>query len=300
MALPNALRGDQWSNKTGRAILPILVWCARNGRTVTYSDLDRELVRRKWGHHVMAVVYGHPAGAVGRALIETEASWGRPIPPLNALVVNKGTGLPGKGCDNFIMRHVHLDKSLIKITQDERKSLVEELFDEIFAFEDWERILDEYGLPHLDETPEFAKKTEHEDVATPSKGGWSGEPESEFHEQLKKYVTEHPHVVGLSHDFPIGRTEYLFPSADRADVVFSDDRTVLGVEVKARDANKHDISRGLFQCVKYQALLRAEQKAKQVPPTARAVLVSEKPVSDQLQNLADLIGISVIIVRDQR
>jgi len=66
--------------------------------------------------------------------------------------------------------------------------------------------------------------------------------------------------------------------------------------VKSIISNQADINRGLFQAIKYQALLRAEQKAALRPPTARAVLVTEKPISNQLQNLADVLGIDVHVI----
>jgi len=67
--------------------------------------------------------------------------------------------------------------------------------------------------------------------------------------------------------------------------------------VKSIISNETDINRGLFQAIKYQALLRAEQKATLSPPTARAVLVTEKPISNQLQNLADVLRIEVHVVK---
>jgi hypothetical protein len=53
---------------------------------------------------------------------------------------------------------------------------------------------------------------------------------------------------------------------------------------------------GQGAAIKYQALLRAEQKAQRQPPIARAVLVTERALPDDLQNLADLLGVVVYIV----
>jgi len=68
----------------------------------------------------------------------------------------------------------------------------------------------------------------------------------------------------------------------------------LGVEVKSIISNDNDINRGIFQCVKYQSLLRAEQKSLMLPPTARAVLVVERQLPTGLQNLSDILGIKAI------
>jgi len=35
MPLPKALQGEKWTRETARIILPLLVWCAKNGRTIT-------------------------------------------------------------------------------------------------------------------------------------------------------------------------------------------------------------------------------------------------------------------------
>ena len=81
MPLPESLQGDIWTKITARVALPLLIWCAKNGKTITYGKLDQEIVDRGLGHHVMAVQYGYPAGAIGSALIETEEEWGEAIPP---------------------------------------------------------------------------------------------------------------------------------------------------------------------------------------------------------------------------
>jgi hypothetical protein len=75
MAMPESLQGDRWTERTARKILPLVIWCAKNGATITYGQLDNAVVSRNWGHHVMAVQYGYPAGAIGSALIEIEKLW---------------------------------------------------------------------------------------------------------------------------------------------------------------------------------------------------------------------------------
>ena len=79
-------------------------------------------------------------------------------------------------------------------------------------------------------------------------------------------------------------------------MVFETAQGFLGVEVKSIVSRDNDLSRGLYQAVKYQALLRAEQKAMGNPPTARSVLVCEHQLSRGLRNLADVLGIKVFIV----
>lgn len=295
MALPEALQGDSWTKKTARAALPILIWCAKNGRTITYGRLDQEIVNRGLGHHVMAVQYGYPAGAIGSALIETEEKWGEPIPPLNAIVVNASNGLPGKGVNYYLERYYEPDESVDDMSEDEKRAVVEEIHEDIFAYQHWDDVLKEYGLrPIRDGIAEEAGDAD--EIETPGRGGWSSEGESKQHKKVKEFVAANPQVVGLPRNNSRGKTEYLFASGDKADVVFETENGYLGVEVKSIISNDPDLNRGIFQAVKYQALLRSEQKAVLSPPTARAVLVTERSLPAALQNLADVLGIVVYVV----
>ncbi len=81
------------------------------------------------------------------------------------------------------------------------------------------------------------------------------------------------------------------------EIVFKNNYKYTAVEVKSIKSNDNDLNRGIFQCIKYQALLRAEQKALLIPPTARAILVTEKRLPTSLRNLADILGIKVMVCK---
>lgn len=298
MALPDSLLGDKWARYTARTVLPLIIWCAKNGQTITYGRLDKEIVNRGWGHHVMAVQYGYPAGAIGSALIETEEEWGESIPPLNALIVNQSTKLPGDGVNWYLERYYEPDQGVDDMSIDEKRAIVEEIHADIFSYEYWDELLEKYELtPITDGLEEDDNNEEENEISKPSKGGWSGEAESEEHKNLKCFIAKNPKVVGLKKKSNNGVTEYLFSSADKADVVFKNKKQYIGIEVKSIISNNDDLNRGIFQCIKYQALLRAEQKALLIPPTARAILVTERELPLALQALADLLGIKVVVYR---
>lgn len=186
MALPDALKGDRWTERTARRMFPILVWCAQNGKKITYGQLDAELQRRDWGRHVHALVYRHPAGAIGNALLETEADLGVKIPPLNTLIVNAKTGVPGSGFDYYLSTYLS-KKAPRGLTTKQRKVMAEETMKEVWCFDRWDEILEQYGLSALrDDVPSLNQADE---VQPPQRGGWSTEPESEAHQQLKKWIT---------------------------------------------------------------------------------------------------------------
>ncbi|WP_138708183.1 hypothetical protein [Desulfocurvibacter africanus] len=227
-------------------------------------------------------------------MIETGAEWGEPIPPLNALVVNAKDGLPGRGV-NYYLRRYSKSENVDYMSEDEKRAVVDEIQGEIFSYGRWDEILKKYGLrPVRDGLADEA--ADHDEIAPPVRGGWSSEGESKEHKALKDFVATNPHVVGLPRNCRNCRKEYLFATGDKADVVFETENGYLGVEVKSNISNDADINRGLFQAIKYQALLRSEQKAALLPPTARAVLVTERDLPAELQNLADILGIFVYIV----
>ena len=294
MPCPESIKGDRWTKVTARHALPILVWCAKHGRCITYGQLNSEIVNRQLGHHVPPVQYGHPAGAIGSALNEIEERWGEPVPPLNAIVVNRASMLPGRGVNYFLEHYYQPDDHVENMDLEDRRAVVEEVQADVFAYEYWDDVLEECELQALLGT--VTLDPEADTVAKPVKGGWSREPESNEHRNLKEYIAKNPDAIGLPKRSRKGKTEYVFASADKADVVFKTPNGYVGVEVKSVISGDADLNRGLHQAVKYQALLRAEQKASLQPPTARAVLVSERQLPRSLQNLADVLGIKVYIV----
>lgn len=292
MPLPSALSGTRWTERTARRMLPLLVWCAQREKKITYGQLDLELQRRNWGHHVNVVVYGHPAGAIGDALAETEAETGNKIPPLNALLVNARTGVPGSGCDYYLKSY--LDRSVARLTEEQRKAMAEEIMDEIWRFRHWDDILADYGLAPI--KGGIPSLREIAAPKAPGKGGWSKEAESEAHRKLKLWVAAHPEILKSRVRYPEGLVEWLFASADRVDVMFTHNEGCVAVEVKAINSNDADLERGIYQCVKYQALLRAELKASQKIPNGSSLLVTERKLPPALQQLADLLGVRSVTV----
>jgi hypothetical protein len=96
-------------------------------------------------NHVNVVVYGHPAGAVGNACIEIEKEIGEKIPPLNALVVNAKSGIPGTGCDYYLATYLDKNRSP-SLTDAQRKAMAEETMEEEWRFQKLDEILNRCGL----------------------------------------------------------------------------------------------------------------------------------------------------------
>lgn len=95
----NAFNGDSWSIRAAKELLPILIQCAKEERTIYYSEA-KELLFKKGIPRAVTVQYGHPAGIVGDALFELSEKKGVNLyPPLNALVIAKDNNLPSVGVD---------------------------------------------------------------------------------------------------------------------------------------------------------------------------------------------------------
>jgi len=265
------------------------------GRTITYSQLDREVVSRGWGKHAMFVVYGNAAGAIGDALIETGKNWGQHLPPLNALVLNKNTGIPGSGVDYYLKHYLGYQKATL--SSKDRKDMTEAIHEKIFNFQKWDQLLREYGVEPV--PIGLAKELGERKISKPRHGGWSSEGESEEHKRLKHYVAENPSVVGLV-GYPNGDCEYDLASGDRTDVLFKNKAKVVAIEVKSSMSNEADLIRGVFQCVKYRAVIKAEQKANREIPNGQSILIIEQPLGESLENLAELLDVQVVCVKRPR
>jgi hypothetical protein len=281
--VPDNFKANTWAALIARKAFPIVVAYAEEHRPLRYKELDAEL----HGLHRTPLIkrltiYGYPLGVIGFAL---EKQYGTTVPPINALVVNK-TGVPGHGCDYFIKRYLPKVK-YSRLSLNDKQATMRLVHEKIYDFLGWRKILKAFDL---EMPPSVAGRTP---IGKKKKFGknFSKEPESEEHKALKEYVSLHPEVIGLPRSLAPGQTEYCMFSGDRVDVLFKSKDTSIAVEVKSRVSNADDLNRGLFQCIKYQAVIRAEQLELGQVPNARAVLVSENGLPDVLKEKAQLFGL---------
>lgn len=64
--------------------------------------------------------------------------------------------------------------------------------------------------------------------------------------------------------------------------------------MKSSISNDADITRGLYQCIKYRAVMEAMARAQQVAPIIHVILVLEARLPQALRRLKNLLGIEVI------
>lgn len=266
--------GDKPYQRKGREALPLLVRQARAQQPITYSSLAAELGISSPRN------LGYPLGSIGESLGELSKEWGEVIPVIQCVVVDKKTGLPGEGIGEFIADA----RPFGSLPRREQRRLIDLELRKVYAFEGWPAVLEALGLRMP--TEDFRSLTS---AASEYRAGG----ESDTHKRLKKYVAAHPGVVGVGGQ-GVGEVEYQLPSGDSLDVLFRERRDWTAVEVKSRLSGVDDIARGLFQCVKYQAVVEAVQATERVPRSARAVLVLEAQFPEALVSLRNLLGVEVI------
>ncbi|MGC2467108.1 MAG: hypothetical protein WA517_18085 [Candidatus Acidiferrum sp.] len=273
----SVLSGNSLYVERARQAFPILVRQALAGEKIAYSDLADEMSMPN-PRNLKYVL-----GAIGKAIKELSAEWGQEIPPLQCLVVNKNTGLPGEGVAWFISDL----KDFEQRTPEERKQILGIELVKVFNYAKWEKVLAAFGLDPVIGNPEV------EALLAKARGGGGGVGEGEDHRKLKHYIANNPTVIGLS-GFGKGDTEYCFPSADRIDVVFRKDDRWVGVEVKGPSSPDDDLVRGLFQTVKYVALREAELKARSKQGKIDVILVLSRKLPPHLKEMKNLLGVTVV------
>ena len=284
-----ALQGDTWTKDTARLGFPILVEYAHRRSEITYGEWDAELVSRGFGKHVHAAQYGYPAGRIGDACGQYSAKFSVDVPLINLMIVNKATRVPGEGsheyikkfCRQFLNRKVDPDPLSVR----EKRAIIERALEEIFSFPDWANVLNAFGLSETTPKPIVAAKRKRRQ---PDPNGWHTGPESEAHKALKRRIAAKPSLVGLKSDH-IGLQEFRLWSGDEIDVYF--EQLSVGIEVKTGSAGFDELHRGIFQCVKYKAVLRAQQIHQRLIPTAECVFATGGHLPEELRDIANLLGV---------
>jgi hypothetical protein len=268
------MSGDSLYQQRARAALPILVRQAIAGQKMTYSQLAEEMGMPNPRN------LNYVLGSVGTSLSALSTDWKQTIPPLQCLVVNSVTGLPGEGFDEFLDAGEAGD-----LTRKQRRALVNAALARVFAFPKW-----------LDVAASLDVQIDRASFATAIESARSGGhgPESEQHRSLKEFVAANPAAVGLSAWFGNGQIEAQLPSGDLVDVLFRRGTTWIAVEVKSIISGEADVVRGLFQCVKYSAVIEAWRGSESEAADVRAILALGAALPPSLVPLRNALGVDVV------
>jgi len=269
------ISGDKAYQVRARAALPLLVRQAQAGVPVFYSDLAEELGMPNPRN------LNYVLGSIGNSLERLSKAWKTKVPPIQCVVVNKSTGLPGEGIGWFLVKK----EDFASLPLRKRRAIVEAELHHIFSYPRWDEVLKAFALEPT--IFDFSRI-----IAKASVGFGGGE--SEAHKTLKEYVARNPEVIGLKSNTEAGVTEYALPSGDSLDVSFNGKTVWVSAEVKSAISTVDDIARGLFQCVKYRAVMEAVLLSKARPQNARALLVLESSFPQSLVPLRNILGVDVI------
>ena len=267
------IAGPKLYQQRAREALPLLVRQAEAGNTIFYSDLAAELGMPN-PRNLNFVL-----GSIGQTLENLSKDWKEPVPPIQCVVVNRNTGLPGEGIGWFLVKK----EDFIALPREKQRAIVKAQLEHVFAYPYWPRVLSALSIAPA---AALLKKVE-----LPNFGGSGEGPE---HKALKLYVSKHPELVGLHPAAAPGRTEEPLLSGDSLDVSFTHGGKWVAVEVKSQISSYLDVQRGLFQCVKYRAVMSAQTQALGKDLVVRAVLVLGGPLPKGLQPLRNMLGIEVV------
>lgn len=288
--------GGKWTDKMARATLPILLWAAKHHRTITYKQLAEELHRRTRDPIKRRMtLYGKPAGKIGEILIRLSDETGLDIPPLNSIVVNAGTGLPGAGATYFIKRLLapNLRQGL---GRGDVNALAQAAVNAVLNHHDWDLVAKALNVKKLPTVQVLQESSfESEPIRLPEQqpmaGGYS---ESLQHKALKCWAIANPKFFRRYGNFGVGTNEFRLESGDSLDGYLCSQIARLAIEVKASNAPDSEVFRGIFQCIKYRATLRAMQLADSVIPNANAILLLTRDAPAEAKRLAKRLQVDIL------
>ena len=141
---------------------------------------------------------------------------------------------------------------------------------DVYAFDEWDQVyFDAFGQP----LPAPADPDgQEEDGITYGRQG-----EGPNHEWLRHWVLNNPGEISAAYESFRTETEVVLASGDRVDVVFYGPDETVAIEVKSVDSNETDLRRGVFQCIKYRAVMEAMDI--RAEPAVTAILATQEQLS---------------------
>lgn len=257
-------------------MIPVLIyWATVSKSPHTYSELSKEV-----GHHTDQI--GRVLGLIDdvfRALKKARPEF-KDIPTLNCLVISKTSKLPSNG-----FNYVSHDYS--SLTDEQKNDQMKRLNSEAYYYDKWNDVLNALELTPYNGSDNKVYETSLRKGAFSKQGS-----EGAKHKALKNYIYNHPECIGIK-NVKYKEMEYILLSGDRLDVYFQlKDETQIAVEVKSSISDNADILRGVYQCVKYEAILNAEQSVKGVHCQVKSLLVLEGKMPTSIASDAVALHVS--------
>jgi hypothetical protein len=242
----------EYTIENGRLVLPHLILAAQQRQILTYGELADKI-----GKHHRAIRH-----ALG--YIRDEICTPRKLPYLTAIVINQDTQLPG---ESFLPEGTeHLDEEAYKQAFRTHR-------DAVFNCQEWDALLRDLGLSPITKTADDLDEEGriYNEVLARRGGSGEGQP----HYQLKMYVAHNPARFGL---YAKGdpQIEFAFVSGDKCDVVFELGELGTAV-VEIKNGERGELVMGIYQAIKYRALMEAEKGHGQPHPVQAHLVAYEMP-----------------------
>lgn len=262
------------TRKIVQAIAPVLIYWAKTGQTHhTYGDLSVAINRPKYHR------FGHALAMLQDVIDELSASSNRNIPTLNSLLRNKTKGIPSDGFN-------YVNKKYDKLDLAGKKIFIEGLNSRAIKYPYWDWVLAKLGL-----SP-YAPLSDNEVSLIKTANIKHGTGEGKEHKELKEEICAHPELIGIKGVIKAA-VEYALPSGDKLDVYFElEDGTNIAVEVKPSTSDDSDIIRGIFQCVKYKAVLDAIQTVDSEGYEVKVIYVTARELSNLHSRLISVLSVN--------
>lgn len=259
----------------------VLLYQGRPIPSISYQELAVRIGRldkhdRGHGHGMGGIVLKK----MGSILDGVSVGWNEPIPDIQCLVGGKNDPqcLPDDGIREFWPEYDHLSRAekMVRVNLEKQRIAV-------FGSR-WNNVLQFLKIGKV-ELPPIQRRVF-------GSGG-----ESPEHKALKEFVKQTPSLFGVQ-DGAQRFAEYPLPSMDVIDVLFKEQDKWTAVEVKSTisDGVSGDYERGVYQTIKYQAILNAMRSDHSygVPERIKVFLVLESCLPPTLGGIARTLGVNVL------
>ena len=299
--MPYSLEDDLCSKDGLRYTFDYLLSVVQAGTTITYGEIAEKLAEDLHiDGKVFPVHVGHVVGTLMRRMLDIDNA----APLINVIVVRQGTDQPSYGADGFLRNRFHLGGTG-PIKGKEKRKLVAKAAKAVYASKSWKQI---YRRLFEQEPPEASPVSLIEgseaDGIPPSSSQsgqrFGGPAESEEHRKLKQYIFRHPDKIGALGKPDDARKELILLSGDEVDVYIAVENTVHLVEVKSIRSSAPDLTRGVYQCIKYRAVFEAQRVGSTPDIRIIATLVVETDPPSHIRDLAKRHKVRIAVVSVNR
>ena len=262
-----------------KPLAQLLIDAAKRRSFITYGEAKQLLETEACFDTIFTPMVGFPAGVLNDRFLATR----RDCPPLSIILVRQEDHLPGVGARDFMAKYLQcneLSNRDFKVNRlEEWRSACYRIATDIYSFRDWEQVYRkafEETLPTIPISHSTNGK-EKDGVNYKRKG------EGKNHKDLRLWVKCNPGKIHSTYALFDTETEFGLDSGDRVDVVYFGRDLTVAIEVKSKDSDDSDIKRGVFQCIKYRAVLQAMDMRSSI--NVVAILVTQKDVTGHLKAL---------------